>query len=168
MNRGLSDKLKINFPNVQYVSRPVFDVQDIKDLNWLAGFVDAEGYFYVKSLKNNLYSLGYKVTFVFSVTQHVRDEKLLTKFIDLLGCGKIEKASTRPDAVNYRVNKFSDIKDKIIPFFQSYPLRSIKGWDFLDFIKAVDIVAVKGHLTSEGLKKINSLKSGMNRGRIYP
>lgn len=33
MNRGLSDKLKINFPNVQYVSRPVFDVQDIKDLN---------------------------------------------------------------------------------------------------------------------------------------
>ena len=94
MNRGLSEKLKINFPNVQYVSRPVFDVQDIKDLNWLAGFVDGEGYFYVSSLKDNLYSIGYKVTLIFSVTQHARDEILLTKFIDLLGCGKIEKASS--------------------------------------------------------------------------
>ena len=166
MNRGLSDKLKINFPNVQYVSRPVFDVQDIKDLNWLAGFVDGEGYFYVKSLKDNLYSIGYKVTLVFSVTQHARDEILLTKFIDLLGCGKIEKASTRPDAVNYRVNKFSDIQAKIIPFFLKYPLQSVKYRDFLDFIKVVDIVAVKGHLTPEGIKKINYLKSGMNRGRV--
>ena len=95
----------------------MFDVQDIKDLNWLAGFVDGEGYFYVSSLKNNLYFIGYKVTLVFSVTQHARNEILLTKFIDLLGCGKIEKASTRPDAVNYRVKKFNDIKDKIIPFF---------------------------------------------------
>ena len=73
MNRGLSDKLKINFTNVQYVSRPVFDVQDIKDLKWLAGFVDGEGYFYVSSLKDNLYSIGYKVTLIFSVTQHARD-----------------------------------------------------------------------------------------------
>ena len=63
----------------------------------------------------------------------------------MLGCGKIEKASTRPDAVNYRVNKFSDIQDKIIPFFLKYPLQSVKYRDFLDFIKVVDIVAVKGH-----------------------
>ena len=73
MNRGLSEKLKINFPNVQYVSRSVFDVQDIKDLNWLAGFVDGEGYFYVSSLKKNFYSIGYKVTLVFSVTQYARN-----------------------------------------------------------------------------------------------
>ena len=163
MNRGLSEKLKINFPNVQYVSRPVFDVQDIKDLNWLAGFVDGEGYFYVSSLKDNLYSIGYKVTLIFSVTQHARDEILLTKFIDLLGQ---VLSKTRPDAVNYRVKKFSDIKYKIIPFFQNYPLQSVKYRDFLDFVKVVDIVAVKGHLTLEGIKKINSLKSGMNRGRI--
>lgn len=166
MNKGLSDKLKINFPNIQYISRPTFDVQDIKDLNWLTGFVDGEGYFYVKSLKNKRYLTGYSVTLVFSVTQHARDEILLTKFIDLLGCGKIEKASTRPDEVNYRVSKFSDIQDKIIPFFQNYPLQGVKYRDFLDFVKVVDIVAVKGHLTPEGIKKINSLKSGMNRGRI--
>jgi hypothetical protein len=102
---------------------------------------------------------------VFSITQHARDEVLLTKFIDLLGCGKIEKSLSRPDAVNYRVNKFSDIKDKIIPFFQKYPLQGIKLRDYLDFVKASDIIAVKDHLTPEGIKKINSLRSGMNKSR---
>ena len=157
MNRGLSDKLKFNFPNVNYVPRLVLNIHEIKDFNWFAGFVDGEGYFYVKSLINKNYSSGYSISLVFSVTQHARDEVLLTKFIDLLGCGKIEKASTRPDDINYRVNKFSDIRDKIIPFFNKYPLH---------FSKASDIIADKGHLTPEGIKKINSLKSGMNRSRI--
>jgi len=47
---------------------------------------------------------------VFSISQHVRDEALLTKFIDYLGCGRIERASTRPDIVNFSVSKFSNIK----------------------------------------------------------
>ena len=165
MNRMLSDKLKIDFPNLKCVPRLVIDTQDIKDLNWLAGFVDGEGYFYVKSLINKKYTTGYNITLVFSITQHARDEVLLRKFITLLGCGKIEKPLNRPNEVNYRVNKFSDIKDKIIPFFQKYPLQGIKFRDCLDFIKVSDIIADKDHLTPEGIKKINSLKSGMNRSR---
>jgi hypothetical protein len=165
MNRMQSDKLILNFPNLKCVPRLVINTHEIKDLNWLAGFVDAEGYFYVKSLINSRYTTGYNITLVFSITQHARDEVLLTKFIDLLGCGKIEKSLSRPDAVNYRVNKFSDIKDKIIPFFQKYPLQGIKLRDYLDFVKASDIIAVKDHLTPEGIKKINSLRSGMNKSR---
>ena len=65
--------------------------------------------FYVKSLKNKRYSSGFNVTMVFSISQHVRDEALLTKFIDYLGCGRIERASTRPDIVNFSVSKFSNI-----------------------------------------------------------
>lgn len=165
MNRMLSDKLKIHFPNFKCVPRLVIDTHDIKDLNWFAGFVDGEGYFYVRSLINKNYTTGYNVTLVFSITQHARDEVLLTKFMDVLGCGKMEKALNRPDEVNYRVYKFNDIKDKIIPFFQKYPLQGIKFRDYLDFIKVSEIIAVKDHLTSEGIKKINSLKSGMNRSR---
>lgn len=165
MNRMLSDKLKINFPNLKSVPRLVIYTHDIKDLNWLAGFVDGEGYFYVKSLINKKYTTGYNITLVFSITQHARDEVLLTKFIDLLGCGNIEKPLNRPNEVNYRVNKFSDIKYKIIPFFQKYPLQGIKFRDYLDFIRVSDIIAVKDHLTPSGVKKINSLKSGMNRSR---
>lgn len=52
----------------------------------------------------------------FSISQHVRDELLFNKFIDYLGCGKIEKVSTRPNEVRFVVYKFSDIINKIIPF----------------------------------------------------
>lgn len=66
---------------------------------------------------------------VFSISQHVRDEALLTKFIDYLGCGRIERASTKPDLVNFsppalqggRVSKFSNIKEKVIPFSKVVP-----------------------------------------------
>ena len=141
MNLGLSDSLRVNFPNILPVPRPVVCFSGIPHPNWLSGFVDGEGYFYVKSIQNKIYSTGFSVGLVFSISQHVRDEILLTKFIDYLGCGKIERASTRPDGVNFvppprkpaggGVYKFSDMKEKVIPFFHSYPLQGIKYMDFL-------------------------------------
>ena len=131
MNLGLSPTLKINFPTVVPLFRPEVSGLSIQNPNWLTGFVDGEGYFYVKSLKNNKYSTGFSVNLVFSISQHVRDEALLTTFLDYLGCGRIERASTRPDGANFVVSKFSDIKEKIIPFFQTYPLQGIKYMDFL-------------------------------------
>jgi len=56
----------------------------------------------------------------------VRDEGLLTKFIEYLGCGRIERASARPDGVNFAVSKFNDIKYKIMPFFLNHPLQGEK------------------------------------------
>ena len=103
----------------------------------------------------------------FSISQHVRDEELLTKFIDYLGCGRISKASARPDSLTFIVSKFLDIKEKVIPFFQSYPLQGVKSMDFLDFCNIAKIIEDKSHLTPEGLKKIKSLKSGMNKSRIF-
>jgi hypothetical protein len=102
----------------------------------------------------------------FSISQHVRDEVLLTKLIDYLGCGNIEKVRTRPNGVTFVVYKFSNIIEKIIPFFQSYPLQGIKSQDYKDFCKIAKIMEDKSHLTPEGLKMIKSLKSGMNKGRI--
>lgn len=167
MNIGLSDKLKLNFPTVLPLPRPIVSGQYIPHPNWLIGFIDGEGFFYVKSLKNQNYSTGFNVTMVFSIYQHVRDESLLTKFIEYLGCGRIEKASTRPNEIKFSVSKFKDIKEKIIPFFYSYSLQGIKYMDYLDFVKVAKIIEDKGHLSLEGINKINSLKSGMNSGRTY-
>lgn len=119
----------------------------------------------MRLIQNKNDSTRFSVILIFSISQHVRDEVLLTKFIDYLGCGRIERASTRPDAVNFAVSKFSDIKEKIIPFFLSYPLHGVKYWDCCDFAKIANIMEDKGHFTSEGLKKINYLKSGMNSQR---
>jgi len=38
--------------------------------------------------------------------------------------------------------------------------------DYKDFCKIAKIMEDKSHLNPEGLKKIKSLKSGMNKGRM--
>ena len=114
MNWGLSDTLITEFPTVLPVPRPIVDFEGIPDSNWLAGFVDGEGYFYVKVQKAKTPS-GFLVSMQFSITQHVRDELLLTKLIDYLGCGKIEKPSTRTSEVRFVINRFSHLIDNILP-----------------------------------------------------
>jgi len=164
MNFGISDTLKIQFPTALPVLRPVVSFEGIPHPNWLAGFVDGEGCFYVNTKKAKTLT-GFQIIMTFSISQHVRDELLLTKLIEYLGCGNIEKVSTRPNEITFVVYKFSYILYKIIPFFQSYPLQGIKSMDYRDFCEIANIMEDKSHLTPEGLKKIKSLKSGMNKGR---
>jgi hypothetical protein len=78
----------------------------------------------------------------------------------------VDKPSTRPNEMNFVVTKFRDILGKIIPFFQKHPLHGIKSLDLRDFSAVAKIMEDKSHLTLEGLKKIKSLKSGMNTGRL--
>lgn len=165
MNTGLSDKLKISFPTVYPVCRPLINFEGDFHPNWLTGFTDGEGCFYVNTKKAKTLT-GYQIIMTFSISQHVRDERLITKIMDYLECGSIEKVSARPTYVTMVVYKFTSIKDKIIPFFCRYPLQGVKSMDFKDFCKISNIMITKEHLTLEGVKKIKSLKSGMNSSRI--
>jgi hypothetical protein len=121
------------------------------------GFVDGEGCFYIKPTKSS-FSVN------MSISQHSRDESLLNGIINYLGCGVIEKPITRPNTTNFIVYKFSDISEKVIPFFKDNPLQSIKSLDFQDFCKVVDILNNKSQLTLKKLEEVRKIKSGMNRG----
>ena len=116
MNLGLPDKLKLAFTDVVAVARPNIKDQTIKDSNWIAGFTSGEGSFTVSVFKSKtLLSVGVKL--VFDLTQHKRDEKLMSTFINFFQSGCIY---SNRDAIYYRVSKFDDIMKKIIPFFQNY------------------------------------------------
>ena len=52
-NLGLAEELKAAFPNTIPVPRPVVEDQEIKDPNWLSGFVSAEGCFLIVIKKKN-------------------------------------------------------------------------------------------------------------------
>lgn len=161
----VSDKFKINFPNIIPVARPEVSFEGIPNPNWFIGFIDAEGCFYVDINKAKSEGIFY-TQISLSVCQHIRDEVLLTKFVDYLGCGRITKASKRSD-ITFVVSKFRDIKEKIIPFFHNYPLQGVKSRDYRDFCEIAKIIENKSHLTPEGFNKIKSLRSGMNRSRIF-
>lgn len=162
LNNGLSGQLAEDFPNITPISKPLMPRQEIPDHNWLAGFVDGEGCFFIKFQGSSSHKLKEKVSLSFIITQHIKDELLMRSIIDYLGCGNIQVGD---HAVYFRVDKFLDINEKIIPFFDKYPLLGIKSLDYLDWCKAVELINNKDHLTKEGLEQLRILKTGMNRGR---
>lgn len=69
------------------------------------------------------------------------------------------------NAFYYKVTKFDDITQKIIPFFKNYNILGEKEKDFYDWCKVAKLIKNKKHLTSEGLYEIRQIKAGMNRSR---
>jgi hypothetical protein len=84
----LSNELKAAFPNTKIFSRPAFEFTGILDPNWVAGFVDAEGCFYINYYKSSTRKLGFGVQCEFYITQHTRDTELINSFIKYFGCGR--------------------------------------------------------------------------------
>ena len=168
LNKGLSDRLKVAFPNIIPKSRPVVQSTKIEvialDYNWFAGFSSGESCFHVQIYKSKT-KIGFAVRLRFTVVQHIRDIHLIERFKNFVGCGSILR-KTAENKVEFTVTKLSDIVDIIIPLFSKYPVYGMKALDFADFCKVSEIVKNKEHLTVEGLEKIKILKIGMNRGRV--
>lgn len=160
MNWGLTDNLKAAFPDVKPVKRPEVTNQEIKDSQWVAGFVTGEGYFSISIVKDKNYKLKESVQLRFLVTQHKRDEQLIINLTKILGCGKIYPNGS---AFDCRVNKFSDIIEKIIPFFEKNSVVGDKFLDFVYFERVAKLMKNKAHLTKEGLEEIKGLTKNSRR-----
>ena len=91
--------------------------------------MSGEGSFMVNIKKSSTYKLGAGVELVFQITQHLRDEKLMKNFILYFGCGRLVKFDQK---VNFIVTKFSDIIEKIIPFFNKYSIVGVKALNYND------------------------------------
>jgi LAGLIDADG endonuclease len=164
LNNGLSDKLKIYFPNIIKVERSKVNIPLNIDPNWVAGFFSGEGCFSVSIYKSKTHKVGSGIIMHAIVTQHSRDEILFNNIKNYFNCGYIYKNSTR-NIVNLKISNFNDIYQKIIPLFNKYKIEGIKALDFIDFCKTAEIVKRKNHLTLEGLKEIQDIKSKMNKAR---
>ncbi len=163
MNWGLSDKLKEAFPKIIPVQRPLVKQPSNFDPYWLAGFVSGEGSFYINLYKAST-KLGFSACLVFQITQYSRDVELMRSLISFFDWGRYAFC-TNKDYGDFLVTVFSDINDKIIPFFRKYKIAGVKEIDFVYFCRASDIIKAKGHLTPEGLKEISEIRGGMNRKR---
>ena len=89
----------------------------------------------------------------------------MKNLVSFFNCGRYV-FRTNKNHCDFLVTTFSDVNDKIIPFFKKYKILGVKERDFSDFCKASDIIKAKGHLTLKGLNKISALKEGMNRKRM--
>lgn len=135
---------------------------------WVAGFTSGEGSFNIQIGEDSNTRTGYKVGLRFQITQHSRDAELLKLLENYFNCGGFYSGSAEREnqhISNYIVSNLSDISDKIVPFFENYPILGNKELDFSDFYIALNLIQNKKHLEEFGLEQLRKLKLGMNRGR---
>ena len=86
----------------------------------------------------------------------------MRSILEYFECGNLLK---KRETVHFTITKFTDLTEKIIPFFKKYPVLGVKSKDFADWCQAADLRKNKSHLTAEGLDQIRKIKAGMNKGR---
>ena len=133
------------------------------EAQWVVGFVDGEGCFYVGINAQPEMRAGYQVLPEFTVVQHERDEQLLYALKQFFGCGVVRR--NHAERMAYRVRSIEHLQERIIPFFEKHPLKSKKYVDFLKFKKILLLMERNMHLTPEGIEEIRAIASKMNAGR---
>ncbi len=128
---------------------------------YLAGFTDGEGSFNVSFRPRADYSVPWKVSLCFNISQ--KDRVILAQFKRYLGCGTIRG---RPDGVwYYEVNNLNAIIETVIPFFRKYPFLSAKKKrDFAKFCQLAFLLRANAHLTKERIHRILEIRREMNEG----
>jgi hypothetical protein len=114
MNLGLSEELKVAFPDTIPVPKPKVEDQEIKDPHWLAGFTTGvrSGCFSIKITNSSSNRLEFQVQLVFTLTQHERDKELMRSLVNYLDCGNVYK---NRETVDFQIKKFNDLTNKVIP-----------------------------------------------------
>ena len=164
LNLGFSDKLKLSFPHIIPVKRPLVKNLSVLDFNWIAGLTSGDGCFYV-SLRNSLTTKsGKSVVLKFHIVQHSRGIELIKLLISTLKCGRVE-LNLKQSAVYFVVTNFKDIFEKIIPLFDKHCIKGIRRSDYDDFKKVAILMQDKVHLSEQGIFNIKSIKSNMNLNR---
>ena len=132
------------------------------EAQWVVGFVDGEGCFFVGINPHPEMTAGFQVLPEFTVVQHQRDVQLLHALKEFFGCGVVR--TNHAERMAYRVRAVDHLNEIIVPFFEKHPLKSKKNVDFAKFRKIVQLMMKGEHLVIEGIEKIRGIASTMNTG----
>lgn len=135
--------------------------------SWIVGFTDGEGCFSISIFRNNTSKHGWQVFPEFVITQGEKSLSALELFEEYFGCGKIfvnKRYDNHSEHLyRYCVRSVKELRERVIPFFNTHRLMTAKQNDFAIFAEVVEMIAEKQHLTSAGLQKIAKKIEHMNR-----
>ncbi len=131
---------------------------------FITGLVDAEGSFIAQVVKYDSRKLGYIVLVSFELALNVKDRLLLNILQETLGNVGNIYYNPQDNTYKYKVSNLEGLINFVIPHFQKYPLLTQKRVDFELFVKIIQIINRKEHLTIKGLQEIINLKASLNLG----
>lgn len=129
---------------------------------YIAGFVDGEGCFSVAILKNPFRKQGWLINPCFQVYQHQNHREILELCQEVFKTGRIYRKSGTHPVLNFSIDSMRNIKERVIPFFDKYPLVTKRDayQKFREIVLALDR---KEHLTSKGFERLVRLAYSMNQ-----
>lgn len=111
--------------------------------DYLAGFTDGEGTFYVGFSYRKDLPLKWQIITEFHVSQN---------------SGGINHSKNPKDkSWILLVKDRKDLEEKVLPFFKRHPLFTSKKEDFKKFCKVLELIKTRKHLTQNGFLEIVNL-----------
>ena len=168
----------IKFINEKYnlsFKESILDKSNLLDNSWFAGFVEADGNFYIKITESKpkseirLRSVSENISLRFRLDQRLYDKPTCLTMLPIMEeiakcflCNLSEYKTLKSGQVlSISITSISKLK-VVIGYFNVYSLLGIKYNDFLDLNKVYKMFINKEHLTLEGKQKIKLIKSNMN------
>lgn len=137
---------------------------------YISGFVDGEGSFHISISRRTDLPLGWVIIPEFHVSQDVGRSSVLNELQNYFGCGIIKenhRGRLSDSTKVFVVRNKKDLIEKIIPFFENYPMRSSKQSDYLMFAEIVQMMLRHEHLTLSGFEEIVKKSFQMNGNGKY-
>ncbi len=129
--------------------------------DWVVGFVDGEGCFFVGIQRSPTVKIGYQVIPEFRVVQHNRDLDVLHALKRFFGFGRV--CRNHDERWEFRVRRLEHLR-VVADFFVQHPLHTKKRVDASKFRDAIRMMEDGRHLTEPGLSEIVKLAASMNTG----
>ena len=145
-------------------SNPLFQPEHLPSREWLAGFIDAEGCFYVSLFPSTDVRIGMRTIPKFFLGLGEKEEKTLKKIHKALDFGFVRQRKDKSWILE--VSALKDLNQIMSLLDHSVGKRSLlkthKRISYNHWREIILIMNQKGHLTEEGLKKICRRKLLMN------
>jgi len=167
---------KISFIKDRMNSKRIFNNSETRDIeispNWLLGFTEGDGSFFVRLNKFELnFSLA-QADFDLLLFNHIKEYLLrLPLNINNLKNIYVSTSSTlvkneKKDVVHLKISDTTFLNEIIIPFFKNLQFLTKKGKDFSDWVTIMKIKNLSLHKTEQGKELITELANRMNDNRL--
>jgi LAGLIDADG endonuclease len=139
--------------------RPAIEAIDASLGSFLSGFALGEGSFMIVCRQRGDYQRGFKLSGAFNVSQH--DRTPLDLFRETLACGTMRRAGN--SGWYWEVNRLSDLQQRVVPFFDRFPVVGEKAETYRLWRSALSLLACD-RLSDHDYHHVLALRERMNRG----
>src|ERR1044071_5610238 len=92
--------------------------QERLSADWVVGFVDGEGCFFVGINRQPTMKVGWQVLPEFRVVRRERDVAVLEQLREFFGCGQI--TVNHGDRKELRIRGLKELSEQVVPFFEAH------------------------------------------------